>query len=859
MFTLRVLVYDGYGDSSMSSDKRKTIAFCTSNLTSKLSRDIWAGIQKAALKENIHTVCYTGELLFPEKYKTNQSCANIVYKFIAPDKVDGLILYSGDIGELVTTERLLEFCTQFEGIPTVAVSREIPGIPTVKIDNYAGMYEVVKHLITVHSYKEIAFIKGPENNPEAMERFFAYCDALNDHGLSVNDRYLANGEFSRESGVAGVSLLLDSRQVSIDAIVCVDDETAVGVHEALQHRNIAVPKDIAIVGFDNDIVSGVLESPLTTVEQPVFFEGERALETVVQMLEGEFPSLQQILPAELVIRNSCGCSDHEVGIPEKNVPVLQGGSISLAAVRKKIEIAVDDFIRGIDLREDESFAENFATLLVQGFDYKDDSMFSTFLRRMLNDIGRQGKNMQPIQGLLFTIHAIASEELTSTEMNRFNTMLHRYRAIAGSFAERVNRYLKIEAIEKLIDLGDVNYALNALFSRNLAGELLSRISDSDFERLGINSFYLSLYSDSEQPLKTSRLMFAWEKGVSKEVYEKGIKFDTTSLLPNRYLDKLSEGHFAVVPLYFGSEQYGFLLIKTAPWDSMVCDILGWQISSAFRRVDLIRAEETKGKQLQQSLDELKETQARLIEAEKMASLGNLVAGVAHEINTPIGAGVTYASYFTELIDNMTNQFNQGTITKSGLEEFLSKGAEVSRGLMVNLNRAAELIRSFKEVAVDQTTSEVRRFNLRTYLDEIILSLKNVIKRNSVTLNLNCCDSIELKSCPGLFSQVITNLVMNSLTHAFEDTNTREITISVDESKTGITVRYRDNGIGMSSEIREKIFEPFFTTKRGSGGSGLGMHIVYNIVTQSLGGTIECQSEPGSGVLFIITIPYEISA
>lgn len=264
----------------------------------------------------------------------------------------------------------------------------------------------------------------------------------------------------------------------------------------------------------------------------------------------------------------------------------------------------------------------------------------------------------------------------------------------------------------------------------------------------------------------------------------------------------------------------------------------------------------KNADLLKSMQQLKNAQEQLIAAEKMASLGGLVAGISHEINTPVGIGVTASSHLSLEIKKMGTLLDSGELTKTNLEDFIEEANEASGIIMNNLNRAAELIRSFKRVAVDQTSEETRHFNMRGYLDEVILNLRPKLKRSKHKIKVECPNNININGIPGAYSQILTNLVMNSLIHAYDENTSGEILINVKVVDNDLHILYRDNGNGMSAESQKHIFDPFFTTKRGQGGSGLGMHVVFNLVTQSLNGKITCQSEPGKGTEFIITAPIQ---
>ncbi|NQZ87488.1 MAG: DUF4154 domain-containing protein [Colwellia sp.] len=250
---------------------------------------------------------------------------------------------------------------------------------------------------------------------------------------------------------------------------------------------------------------------------------------------------------------------------------------------------------------------------------------------------------------------------------------------------------------------------------------------------------------------------------------------------------------------------------------------------------------------------LSTAQDQLVESEKMAALGGLVAGVAHEINTPIGICVTAASHLSEGINVFETEYKTGQLKKSSLEQLLSDAQESSAMLMRNLHRAAELISNFKQVAVDQSSEKRREFELKSYIEELIHSLRPQFKQGSHIISVISNNKITLNGFPGVIAQIMTNLIMNSTLHGFKDTSHGEIFIELSLENGEVTIDFRDNGVGLTEQQREKVFEPFYTTTRSTGGSGLGMSISYNLITGKLNGTFNCLN-PSKGAHFIITFP-----
>ncbi|AMJ85788.1 MULTISPECIES: sensor histidine kinase [Alteromonas] len=262
----------------------------------------------------------------------------------------------------------------------------------------------------------------------------------------------------------------------------------------------------------------------------------------------------------------------------------------------------------------------------------------------------------------------------------------------------------------------------------------------------------------------------------------------------------------------------------------------------------------KNSELANSMGNLQLAKDQLVESERMASLGGLVAGITHDVNTPLGVGVTAASFLQERLNNLKTSFEEKSLTTKNMENFINEAEQTANLLLTNLNRASELIASFKQVAVDQTSETEREINLNDYIRDIIKSLKPSFKHNNHEIVVNCPEDLYIRCAPGAIAQIVTNMIVNSLVHGFEDTNDGKITLDVSVDNNTIEMRYRDNGKGLSNDDLDRLFDAFFTTKRGEGGSGLGTHIMYNLVTQSLSGHIEAQSKPGDGLQYTIRFP-----
>ena len=272
-----------------------------------------------------------------------------------------------------------------------------------------------------------------------------------------------------------------------------------------------------------------------------------------------------------------------------------------------------------------------------------------------------------------------------------------------------------------------------------------------------------------------------------------------------------------------------------------------------RTEDELRSSKEKA---ESALFELNTAQQNLIDAERLAALGGLVAGVAHEVNNPIGISLTVASSLARRTEMFEAELrSEGGLRRSQLEEFVRTSRDASQQLVANLHRAGELIQSFKQVAVDRSHAERRQFSLSEATDQIVASLRPVLKRAPITLNVDVPEGLIINGYPGSYGQILTNLFLNAVNHAFADRRSGTITISARaRGHDDVEINFADNGVGMTPDVQRQAFDPFFTTRRNEGGTGLGLHIVYNLVTQQLGGRMMLESRPGQGTTFRIIMP-----
>lgn len=326
----------------------------------------------------------------------------------------------------------------------------------------------------------------------------------------------------------------------------------------------------------------------------------------------------------------------------------------------------------------------------------------------------------------------------------------------------------------------------------------------------------------------------------------------------------------VIKTVIGSQDYSIradvstddaLGVLSENFNIMIADIesRNHEVVSARRELEVrVREVDISNRELSSAMQKLKATQQKLINNEKMASLGGLVAGIAHEINTPVGVGVTAASTLLESTRSVSSKYESGELTNSSLLQYIEHATSAAQIILGNLERAANLIQSFKQVAVDQSNSEVRQIDLKDYLGQVLTSLNPQLRKTNLSYEFDCPSGLSIRSYPGALSQIVTNFVMNAIIHAYQKGDSGRMSLLVSQSDSeGVCICFTDDGKGISPENIGRVWDPFFTTNRGGGGSGLGLHIVYNLVTHQLCGNIEIESQLGKGTTIRLFLPMDV--
>lgn len=340
-----------------------------------------------------------------------------------------------------------------------------------------------------------------------------------------------------------------------------------------------------------------------------------------------------------------------------------------------------------------------------------------------------------------------------------------------------------------------------------------------------------------------------------------------------YLSPLGISSMLDVPIRHRGKMIGIICCehqgKPREWlaDEVVfaaslADLYGRAVSAKERadyEVQLLEANQTLEKKVSERTAELEAAQEKLVESEKMAALGNLVAGIAHEVNTPLGIALTSVSNCKEELKNTYRDFENDELTEQAFKDFEAICSEGLNLAETSLMRAARLVQDFKRTSADQTSLEIEKISLDEYIPRVCNPLRPMLRKEQVELSIDVTPNLVITTCPGIIAQLLTNLISNAQRHAFGPSVNNElnkVSVNCRESAKGIVISVQDNGKGIPEALHKKVFEPFYTTARDKGGTGLGLNILYNLVRQKFNGEIDLTSAPGEGTTVTVSIPVE---
>ena len=813
------------------------------------------GVVDAARELGVNLVCFVGASLHSPLRSGVQR--NAVYELAGCKGIDALVVVA-TVGNYRGLEDQARYCERFRPSPMASLAAEIEGMNSFLIDGAPALREGIRHLVVDHGYRRIAFAGGPEGNLEARIRLCTYLEEMANHGLRPPDSFVVTGDFKYESGVEAVRVLLDERGESLDAIVAGNDRMAIGVIDALRARDVRVPRDVAVIGFDDIPEARNLAPPLTTIRQPLRQQGRLAVEVLLKRLRGEPVDDVVVLPAELVIRRSCGCSPDLRRVSSASslppAPADLGSEISvdnaLRLRRSRILSAMCEPARGLLNGIPDGWEVGLLDALIAELRGA-PSGFAERVDTLLQDVTDAGGSSSAWRPVLSALHrellpCLAGDPAMSS---RADDLLQEAQLMVGDAVDHAQAQNRLVVLRRTRTLSEAAETMSAAFDLESLGAALRKC----LPMLGVPSAYLVL-NDEASP-HSVRVAFAHDPGRDPETLE-GLRDDTVegAFAPEGLLPVDRNYAVVVQPLFFKDDLFGHAIFEMGPLDGFTYEALREQISGALKVARLIEEVQRHAGQLQEAYEALQENQRRLLSAEKMATLGRITANIAHEMNTPLAAVRAALLEIEKLAAEYQASAGDAEVTA---EDYLQIAAEMRTALRLAgsaSERAAGFVRGIKTQTRDLAPQEKLPFDPVPVIEDALLLLSYDIRRSSGIVRFDPPKApITLMGTPGRLAQIVTNLVNNAL-EALSEAGEGSVTLTLTSDDRFARLVVQDTGSGIAPEIIDRVFEPMFTTKPLGQGTGLGLAIVWDLVSGYFGGTVELVSEPGHGTEFTLTFP-----
>ena len=602
---------------------RYTIGLLTHGAGDPNSQAVWAGVQSAAREHGANVICFPGKpLRSPHGFEAQ---ANIIYDLAGPENVDGLVIWSGALSHQVDLPVIVDFCRRYLPLPMVTVGHPlVEGIPGVVLDNYQGMRDVVTHMVESHNLTRIAFVRGPQLQPEAEQRYRAYLDVLATHNIPVDPTLVVQGNFKESGGTEAVRVLVDERKAQFDALVAAADNMAIGAMRALQQRGIRVPADVAVAGFNDEVQGRFITPPLTTTPFRSYEMAREATEMLLALLRGEEVPQRVLLSTRLLVRQSCGCPDPFVSeaaeVPLRTIdrPLAAALAVRRASILASMAECWELPLERVPAAQLETILDAFAEEMAG----RQRGAFLAALADVLQQTLDAGGDVSHWQSAISALRSSVLPYLRDrSAWLRADSLWEQARVMIGETGQRAQAYQALLAQEEARTLSGIGQALGQVVSLADLEESLAQA----LPRLGIRRAHLALYEGTATPPTSARLVIACEEGRLLPLESGGHPFQARQLTP---LPLPADGRrdLVVEPLFYRHDQLGFVVFEAGPHLEEACAILSEQIAGAIKRSELYRQAE----QARQVAEE-----GRRLAEEANLLKSRFLSAVSHELRTPL--------------------------------------------------------------------------------------------------------------------------------------------------------------------------------------------------------------------------------
>ncbi|MGL1892718.1 MAG: substrate-binding domain-containing protein [Spirochaetaceae bacterium] len=775
----------------MGIDSRLRIAFFTAFMEGEdWNSPLWKSVDAECKKLDIDLIIFPGRNII--NAYDQEAVFDEMFEFFSPEEFDGLIFASTSLMYSFPKEKLISIIDRYKHIPTVSLGIEYPGISSVVFDNYKGMSELVEHLVLSHSCNKFGMLNGPLNHDDSLRKKRGVEKALKKYELKLKTEHIIHIDIARVELRNALNPLFQYKELEIDVLICANDTMASEAIDIFKEHGYTIPEDIIITGCDHSIYSLNQFPSITTVDQSVSEMATKSVEILYSSIINKTTNINHVVDTHLILNESCGCK--------------------MSTTNQTMDI---------------KFLEN---VLLSSISKRDDYFYNQVKNTLYMNL--IGQNLEKYKNSLFTSFDIQLEEQMDKDELKFANKLYRdIILLFENFESReAQKNIQLSNLKKTITRGRYENLITSGNLKILLDNIYSAFNDNE-----IGTSYILLYSKNSSE-KELEFVYAVKEGNLIDTKSHKSKFSKNQLMTTSFFDFNNRVTLVVLPLFSSTKYFGFLVVEASEQDSSLYEDIQMILSSALTNV--------------LSTKELKETQSLLIESEKMAFLGNLVAGLAHEINTPVGVTVTAASYLDDLILDIYNDYHSNKLTKTKIENFLEFAKDSSDLIKSNIKNTVSLINKFKKISSNTDFELKKVFDLSEETNNIFRRLNKNL--TDVITNIDVPEILLIDSYKETFYEIFKGLFINSIDHGFKD-GIGEISVKISKTYNLVKITYSDNGIACVESLLEKMFDPFFTTKRIQGFTGLGLTIIYNLIKNRLGGEIDVAIINGQ-LTFTIIVP-----
>ncbi|HEY9063104.1 MAG TPA: ATP-binding protein [Pseudobacteroides sp.] len=852
-----------------NDSRRLTIGVLKSQMVDQRDILMIEGLKQAAKENDVNLIVYCGGMIVSPDDIDLQAIA--IFDFVDKNRLDGLIIWTGNINWHASTEFTERFVKKYNFLPVVSLEIKVDGITSILWDDYNGMRDALIHLIEVHQCKRIGFVMGA--SPSSLyQRYEAYIDTLTEYGIPIDMNLIIDQEtlynyqniieyavymdrsIFVEQGIIenfekSIKVIENLWEADIEALACCNDLNARTVYRVLKARNLPI---IPIVGFDDDPESRAVSPALTAVRPPIYEMGKRAVEVIIAKIKGLQTLETETLPCSLIVRQSCGCPCSSVRKEEIYKERLQqylvqskSKNVNAAKFEKIINsaVAVPDDI-------DANWAEKLLKALLNDV-HGESGAFTDYIKNFF--VYTQNKKyIEFFQDIILVMHIFVDFLIMDQGLEHYTAkkLLQQGTALIADMRVRLEMSKRLKQTQRHFDIVTFSQRISNTYDIN---EILGKIADG-LRYLGVSSCYMSIYENGDVSTDKARLLLAYNENGYIKISQDCI-YPSERLVPEDVLTYDKSFNFVLRPLHFRKRNIGFILLKDTLEDSSEYKRLTEVISNTMYSVILVDELKSKAQELikinselESAYSLLKDNQQKLISSEKMASLGRLTAGIAHEMNTPLAAVSTSLKEFEELLNEYYQSIGNPNVLPEDHRLIAKDMMKCLRLAIQAAEKSAGFIKGIKSQTSNMNTSNSQVFNAADVTKDALSILDFAIRKGNCKLSTNFDNSIKIYGDPNRFVQMATNLVINSIDACKPDGG--NISIVIENYGDGIAkITFQDTGCGIPDEIKERIFDPMFTTKPFGEGTGLGLSIVHDLVNE-FNGRINVESQKGLTSFFI---------